>query len=401
MSQQASSVGPSPQDVNILHVLRAPVGGLFRHVVDLAAEQAVRGYHVGIICDSLTGGEVGAQKLAKLAPLLELGVERLPMPRNPSLNDIRAVRRVMTRASALEHTGRRLVIHGHGAKGGVYARLPGLWSHNAVRAYTPHGGSFNYRPGTAIHAFYMRIEAVLNRATDIYLFESAYIKSRVEAELGPARHLSKVTVNGISDNEFVPVLPDADAADFLYLGELRAAKGIDTLIEALSIIHKTTAQRPSLVLAGTGPDEAALKSQVEAMGLSPYISFVGAQRARHAMTKARTFVVPSRAESLPYSLLEATGAAMPVIATNVGGIPEIFGPFATQLIACNDPLLLATHLTAALAAPEAERAGMALATQSYVRTRFTIKLMVDGILEAYGQALRQKLLRNGAPEARL
>ncbi len=399
MPQQMSSVGVSPQDINIVHVLRAPVGGLFRHVVDLASEQAARGYHVGIICDSLTGGDVGAAKLAKLAPLMELGIERLAMPRQPSLNDIRAIRHVITRASTLRRTGRALVIHGHGAKGGVYARLPGLWSHDAVRAYTPHGGSFNYRPGTAVHAFYMRVEAVLKRATDLYLFESAFIKSRVAAELGPIRALGEVNVNGISDAEFLPVLPQADAADFLYLGELRAAKGIDTLIEAMSIVHKTTAQRPSLLLAGTGPDAAALKNQVDLVGLGAFVSFVGAQRARQVMARARTFVVPSRAESLPYSLLEATGAAMPVIATNVGGIPEIFGPFADQLIASNDAPLLAAHLSAALAAPQAERAGMALAIQGYVKSRFTIKLMVDGILEAYGQALRQKSLQSGAPAA--
>ena len=391
----------TPSDVNILHILRAPVGGLFRHVQDLAAEQAKRGYHVGIICDSLTGGEFAVARLAKLAPLMVLGIERLPMPRQPSIKDILAVRRVMSRTQGLGRNGRTLILHGHGAKGGVYARLPGLWSHGALRAYTAHGGSFNYRPGTAIHAFYMRIEAALNRATDIYLYESAYIKSRIEAELGPARKLGKVAVNGISEAEFEPVTLRPDAADFLYLGELRAAKGIDTLIEAMSMVHKTTVLRPSLVLAGTGPDEAALKKQVGMLGLGPFVSFIGAQRARHAMTRAHTFVVPSRAESLPYSLLEATGAGMPTIATNVGGIPEIFGPFATQLIACNDASQLAARLISAISTPPSERAGMALAIKNYVRTRFTIKHMVDDILEAYGQALRQKLLQGSDPVAKV
>lgn len=400
MQEPKTTLPITPGDVNILHVLRAPVGGLFRHVQDLASEQAERGYHVGIICDSLTGGEFAAGRLAKLEPLMELGIERLPMPRQPSIRDMIAVRRVMSRTSALGRNGRTLILHGHGAKGGVYARLPGLWSQGALRAYTAHGGSFNYRPGTAIHAFYMRIEAVLNRATDIYLYESAYIKARIEAELGPARKLGKVAVNGISEAEFEPITPSPDAADFLYLGELRAAKGIDTLIEALSMVHKTTKLRPSLVLAGTGPDEAALKKQVETQGLGPFIGFIGAQRARHAMTKARTFVVPSRAESLPYSLLEATGAGMPAIATNVGGIPEIFGPFASHLIACNDAPLLAARLIAALSMPQSERSGMALAIRGYVKTRFTIKHMVDDILGAYGQALEQKMLQDVGQRAK-
>ena len=65
------------QPLRILHATRAPVGGIFRHILDLANGQADRGHHVGIIADSLTGGERAEQALAEIAPRLKLGVHRV------------------------------------------------------------------------------------------------------------------------------------------------------------------------------------------------------------------------------------------------------------------------------------------------------------------------------------
>ncbi|MFD0935981.1 glycosyltransferase family 1 protein, partial [Methylobacterium trifolii] len=76
----------------ILHVFRAPVGGLFRHVVDLARLQAAAGHAVGIVCDANTGGARAEQALAELGPCLGLGVTRIPMRRNPHLSDLSVLR---------------------------------------------------------------------------------------------------------------------------------------------------------------------------------------------------------------------------------------------------------------------------------------------------------------------
>ncbi len=69
-----------------LHVLRAPVGGLFRHVVDLARGQAGRGHRVGLVVDSSTCGSDADDKLAKLAPALALGVPKVAI--DPQLRDV-------------------------------------------------------------------------------------------------------------------------------------------------------------------------------------------------------------------------------------------------------------------------------------------------------------------------
>ena len=101
--------------LNILHVLRTPVGGLFRHVLDLARGQAARGHRVGVVADSATGGPRADAILRELAPSLAHGVSRTPMPRQPGARDLTALLHVTRRIRAAGAD----VVHGHGAKGGT------------------------------------------------------------------------------------------------------------------------------------------------------------------------------------------------------------------------------------------------------------------------------------------
>jgi len=98
-------------------------------------------------------------------------------------------------------------------------------------------------------------------------------------------------------------------------------------------------------------------------------------------------VVPSRSESLPYIVLEAAGAGIPLIATRVGGIPEIFGPQSSRLIPREDPEALAVAIATALEDEVATRES-ADALQRRVRDSFSVDVMVDRVLDAYRQALR-------------
>src|SRR5262249_1178512 len=152
----------------ILHVLRAPVGGLFRHVCDLACGQARRGHKVGVIADAARGGAQTEAALDELSRELALGLSRVPMTRDVGASDFSAARHVAARAA---DTGAD-VLHGHGAKGGAYARL--VRPSHAIRAYTPHGGSLHYRWSTPAGLLYLTAECVLKRRTDLFLFESRY-----------------------------------------------------------------------------------------------------------------------------------------------------------------------------------------------------------------------------------
>ncbi|HEV7438485.1 MAG TPA: glycosyltransferase family 4 protein [Methylobacterium sp.] len=367
----------------ILHVFRAPVGGLFRHVVDLARLQAAAGHQVGIVCDANTGGERAERALAELAPSLGLGVTRLPMRRNPHLSDLAALRAVARRAEAVGAG----ILHGHGAKGGVYARLAPVRGGPVIRAYTPHGGSYNYRPGTMLHRFYMGIEGLLARRTDVFLFESEYVAGRHRSYVGPTGGLQRIVHNGIGEAEFEPLTRAADPFDLLYVGELREAKGLPVLLDALARLRASG--RPlRLLMVGSGPDAEILKAKAEAIGLSEAVAFEPAQAIRPVLARGRIMVVPSLAESLPYVVLEAAAAAQPLVATDVGGIPEIFGTAASDLVPPRDAQALTNAIARVLDEdPEACRARFAALSAS-VRQRFSMQRMGTDVLSGYAAALR-------------
>lgn len=386
----------SDRKLRIVHVLRAPLGGLFRHVVDLTREQIARGHRVGLITDSTTGGERAAAVLAELEPLLALGLRRLPMRRDPHPLDAANALRIGAHLRALDVD----VIHGHGSKGGLYARLSGFLGPfvpslaSAVRAYTPHGGSFNYRAGPALEKLYMAVEYTLAQATDIFLFESDYISKCFAARVGETRALTRIVANGVGPAEFVPVEPAADAADLLYVGELRAAKGIDTLIDALALLAQRLGRPPRLVLVGSGPDQVKLTEQAISRHVEHAVTFAGVMPAAQAFRLGRILVVPSRAESLPYIVLEAAAAQVPMLATNVGGIGEIFGPYKDRLIDCDRSDLLTDALAGMLAKTSEELKQEALPLSAFVATKFKITDMADAVLAGYRDAMARKLGRS-------
>ncbi|MBY0256577.1 MAG: glycosyltransferase family 4 protein [Methylobacterium sp.] len=369
----------------ILHVFRAPVGGLFRHVVDLARLQAAAGHAVGLVCDASTGGERAAQALADLAPCLALGVTRLPMRRNPHPSDLMALRAIARRAAEVGAD----VLHGHGAKGGVYARLAPVRGCAPIRAYTPHGGSYNYKPGTLRHRVYMGIERGLALRTDVFLFESEYVAGRHRAYAGDPRRITRIVHNGIGEAEFDPVVPAEDRYDLLYIGELRDAKGVPFLLDALLRL-RAEGRALRLLMVGSGPDANVLAERVVAMGLGDAVAFEPPQSIRAVLARGRVMVVPSLAESLPYVVLEAAAARHPLVATNVGGIPEIFGPAAGQLVPPRDGKALAAAIARVLdEEPEACRLRFEGLAAS-VKARFSMNRMGSDVLSGYASALRAR-----------
>jgi glycosyltransferase involved in cell wall biosynthesis len=368
--------------LNILHVFRAPVGGLFRHVLDLTREQIARGHRVGVIADSLTGGANAENVLGELAPSLALGLSRTPMRRHANPGDFAALGHVMARVAQTKAD----VVHGHGAKGGAFARLS-FNAPRAVRAYTPHGGSLLFGHDSLAGKFYLATERFLMLRGDLFLFESAYSEQIFRHKIGNPRGLVRVVHNGVSRSEFTPIVARPDATDLVFMGELRPVKGVDVLIEAIAML-KREGRSVTATLVGSGPDGAALKAQVERLGLSANVQFKPAMPGRQALTLGRIMVVPSRAESLPYVVLETAAGSKPLITTKVGGIPEIYGPMSDQLIAPENAGALARAIAGTLDSP-AEAAENARQLHERVAAGFSVETMVDGVLTGYQAALER------------
>jgi glycosyltransferase involved in cell wall biosynthesis len=366
--------------LNILHVFRAPVGGLYRHVLDLAREQIARGHRVGLIADSNTGGSRAEETLRELKPSLALGLTRVPMRRHIGPSDATVLGHVMRRVAET----RVDVVHGHGAKGGAYARLA-FNAPPAVRAYTPHGGSLLFGHDTVAGKFYLATEKLLMLRGDLFLFESAYSAEVFRRKIGKPQGLVRVVHNGVSEKEFAPIDARPDAADLVFMGEFRPVKGIDVLIDAIAKLNRH-GRHVTATLVGDGPERDSLRAQVERLGLGDVVRFQSAMPAREAQTLGRIMVIPSRAESLPYVVLEAAAAGMPLITTKVGGIPEIYGPLTDRLVAPQDVGALAEVIKECLDRPEGT-AETARQLRERVSQLFSVKNMVDGVLAAYQSGL--------------
>ncbi|MTV30224.1 glycosyltransferase [Rhodoblastus acidophilus] len=384
MSRPARLVGAGPdakQPLRVLHVMRAPVGGLFRHVLDLSRAQIADGHSVGVIADSLTGGARAELELARLAEDLPLGLLRIPIHRNPHWSDLGNLRRVSGRIDELKPD----VVHGHGSKGGFLARAAGRLAKTVhpVLAYTPHGGAIHFARMSLEGIAYRAIERALAPCTDVYLFESQFAAERLRAFAGASRAAGRVVVNGLHESELLPVAPAPDAADFLFIGELRALKGVCTLIEAMQVLQQRLESPPRLVMVGDGALDRELSAEIARRGLSHCISLLGCKPARKAFSLGRILVVPSHAESLPYVVLEAAGARVPIISTNVGGIPEIFGPYAGGLIRPGDVGDLANAMQAAMVAGAEALADDAERLAAFVGRKFLVTNMYDQVISGY------------------
>lgn len=368
------------RNLRILHVLRSPVGGLFRHVVDVVHGQIARGHEVGLVCDAKTGGDRAARILDAIAPKLALGLSRIAMPRQLGLTDISATRHVAERVAANAAD----VVHGHGAKGGAYTRLA-VGRHGPLRVYTPHGGSLLFQPGTPVGALYLTLERLLMPRTDLLLFESAFIARLYSAKVGTPQLTTRIVPNGVGAAEFAEVALQPDASDLLYIGELRRLKGIDLLIEALaSLRHKGISLTATIV--GSGELREELKELASQRGLQSAIRFFPAMPARDAFALGRIMVVPSRLESFPYIVMEAAAAGKPLVVTRVGGIPDMFGPLADRLVTPDDAHALEAGIANAVNHSERTIADACLLRER-VRATFSLDEMVDGGLSAYREAI--------------
>ena len=385
--------------LRIVHLVRAPIGGIFRHIVDLASAQAAAGHEVGIVCNSLEGGAFEDDIIASIAPRLTLGAARFPMRRQVSPADLRAARDLMRHVGALAPD----VVHGHGSKGGTYGRLIGTWlgrKRPVARIYSPHGGSLHYSERSIEGRIYFAIERQLARITDALIHVSAYEAETYRRKVGKPRCEPVVIRNGLRPDEYVPVMPSSDARDLLYLGMLRNLKGIDVFLQAIARLRE---EKGRIVTAHVVGQTTHLESWIglaRALGIGDQVAFHLPKPTREAFAMARALVVPSRAESMPYVVLEAVAAGMPIVATEVGGVPEIFGPRADELVPPGDSAALAAAIDRMLADPA--RAGRdALARREWLLPRFHIDVMHDQVEKLYCAVLDRKAARTAPREKRV
>jgi glycosyltransferase involved in cell wall biosynthesis len=198
----------------------------------------------------------------------------------------------------------------------------------------------------------------------------------------------KCVFNGVTSGEFEPVVSADDASDLCYVGEFRHIKGADLLVDAVAQL-RAEGRPVTLTLGGDGEETTRLKAQIERLALGDAVRFVGHVKARYGFSKGRLLVVPSRGDSMPYVVIEAAAAGVPMIAANVGGIPEIFDVHTGALFPPGSGATIAAAIKTELDDPTAALA-RAQAMRHRVGEHFSQDAMVEGVISGYREAFAKR-----------
>ena len=376
---------PEGPPLRIVHCFRSPVGGIFRHVRDLAEQHSRAGHQVGIVCDSLTGSEHEERLFEQIRPFLSLGLTRIPIHRSVGLSDLAAVRKSYNQIKSLQPD----ILHGHGAKGGALVRIVGsalrVRRYRVARFYTPHGGSLHYEQATFAGRGIFALERLLERFGDALIFVCDFEHQTYEQKVGKPRCDWRTIHNGISDTDFEAIPTRSDSVDYIYVGMLRDLKGPDVFIDAFARTERLVGRPLSALVIGDGPDRDKYETTLIQKGLGRRVGLLPAMPIKDAFATSDMVVVPSRAESMPYIVLETLAAGKTLIASRVGGIPEVLGPDSEALAERGDAADLARVMAQALTTPGWAKSVMP--DPVAFKAKFSASVMAEKMLGFYRERL--------------
>ena len=164
------------------------------------------------------------------------------------------------------------------------------------------------RSNTLKGEFYSRLERSLMNATDLFLFESAFARDTYQRIIGTPKGVVRCVFNGVTAEEFEPIVIADDATDLAYVGEFRHIKGADLLVDAVARLREGGKGHPDAWRRWRG-DGGAEGAGRAARPRASAMRFIGHVKARYGFSKGRLLVVPSRGDSMPYVVIEAARPA--------------------------------------------------------------------------------------------
>ena len=380
-AQLDRTVARSSAPMTILHITApAAVGGLERVVEGLAGGHAALGHQVHVVA-VIQPSDPEPQMIRVLN---QSGV-RVHVLRISS-------RRYLAERAYVARICRQLrphVVHTHGFRsdvvdGGVARRL------GIATVTTVHGFTRNAGRGRLYEWLQRRSHA---RFDAVVAVSDAQTRD-LQAAGVPASRLTVLRNAWAGSAEWLP-RDEARAAlgvpagkiNVGWVGRLSHEKGPDIFIEA---IGRTKDNRLHASIIGGGREREALEAKVAALGIGNRVRFCGQlnDAARH-FRGFDLFVMSSRTEGAPIVLFEAMAAEIPVVATAVGGVPEIAGRGEATLVAPDDPVALAAAIDDALANPERMRAQARLALET-LRSAYS----AENWLTAYASLYTRLQARN-------
>ncbi len=388
----------SDQRVKIVRVIaRLNMGGPALHVAYLTEGLRKRGYDTTLVAGSLARGEdsmafVADARGVEIVRIDELGREISP------LRDLMAT----IRLAKLIRKERPQILHTHTAKAGtvgrVAARLAGS-RRPPIVVHTFHGHVLRGYFGPVRTLFFRLLERWLAAGTTALIAVSPQVRDDLVA-LGVARRERFVVIRlGIELDERVAPEQNGRAESRRYLGipgdrfavgwigRMTAVKRTDDVLIAFKILRDSGVDAV-LCMVGDGPDRRQLEQRAHELGVARDTVFLGYQEDVAPFYAAfDTLVLPSGNEGTPVTVIEALAAERPVVATRVGGVPDVVRDgedgFLVEAGATDD---LAERL-GRLARDPVLRTRMGRKGRERVLPRYAVNRLVDEVDQLYRSLL--------------
>jgi glycosyltransferase involved in cell wall biosynthesis len=393
-------VSAVPGPIRILRVIaRLNMGGPAIHVASLAAGLETRGYHTTLVAGSLARGE---DSMAFVAERLGVAVVDVPeIQREVALvHDAKSIRRL----TSIIRAERPHILHTHTAKAGALARAAALVSGNArppIIVHTFHGHVLKGYFGPKRTAFFRQVERTLARQSDVLIAVSPEVRDElVEHGIAPSEKFTIIRLGIPLDERLGDETAELDyrrlygiAPDAFVVGWVGRMTGVKDTGAVLEIIRATRERGVDAVLCmvGDGPDRERLEQLAHDLGIARSTYFVGYQTDVSGYYRLfDAFLLPSVNEGTPVSAIEALASGTPVVATRVGGIPDVVRDGIDGYLVEPGDTGTAAERLATLGRDPGLRARLGEAGSARVRERYAVERLVDDVDRLYQSLLGTK-----------
>ena len=321
---------------NVLHIItRLDPGGSSENTLITVAGLDRRRYR-----PSLMTGPSAEGVAAILIPHLSRKIH--------PLNDLLAVGEIYHK---IRHGG-YTIVHTHSSKAGILGRWAAWLARVPIIVHTPHGHVFYGYYGRIPSYMFILLERLTARITDkIITLTEQGIREHVERHIAPREKFTSIH-SGVELSRYTEPRPDPIMArkqlglspDWPVVGSVgrfEPVKGYDTLLEAAALL-RTRQPKVRFLLAGEGKEESRLKRLAKELRVEDRVFFLGwQQEIPEILSALDLFVLPSRNEGMGRALVQAMAMGKPIVATRVGGVPEVLGEGeAGLLVPPDDPVQL-------------------------------------------------------------
>jgi glycosyltransferase involved in cell wall biosynthesis len=286
------------------------------------------------------------------------------------------------------------IVHVNSAKAAALGRVAAWLARVPIRVYTVHGWAFLAHRGLA-SAAYRWMERGLRPLTTVTVCVSEN-ERRAGLEARACDERATVVIrNGVHPAAARPADASSAPPRLVMVGRLQAPKDPLTLVRALATVR---GRDFDALLVGAGPERGAVEEEVRRLGIESSVRLLGERSdVVELLRGADIFVLSTRSEGLPLSILEAMAAGLPVVASKVGGVPELVIDGGTGLLVpAGDPRSLAAAIESLLEDPlHARRLGEA--GRARVAEHFDLASVRHAHLDLYRHLLASRRLPRSSP----